>query len=132
MRKTARDFSLEEKTKAGAHHGSFTSTSEQLSCSRPPEGGRALRPPNIRHDDHLNAALRSPALYSAMSNTPCAAAKSIIVDDSPERTMPCRRWSDGLHQADGGKRACGWPRETQTVASDHLPNYFRLYKKLPA
>ena len=54
----------------------------------------------------------------------------IIVDEFTGRTMPGRRWSDGLHQAVEAKEGVRVREENQTVASITFQNYFRLYKKL--
>jgi len=54
----------------------------------------------------------------------------IIVDEFTGRTMPGRRWSDGLHQAVEAKEGVKVRAENQTVASITFQNYFRLYKKL--
>ena len=56
--------------------------------------------------------------------------KVIIVDDNTGREMPGRRWSDGLHQAVEAKEGCAIEKETQTVATITIQNYFRLYEKL--
>ncbi len=54
----------------------------------------------------------------------------IIVDEFTGRLMPGRRWSDGLHQAIEAKEGVRIERETQTLATITIQNYFRLYKKL--
>ena len=54
----------------------------------------------------------------------------IIVDEYTGRLMPGRRWSDGLHQAIEAKEGVRIQRETQTLATITIQNYFRLYKKL--
>ena len=54
----------------------------------------------------------------------------IIVDEFTGRLMPGRRWSDGLHQAVEAKEKVRIERETQTLATITIQNYFRLYKKL--
>ncbi|HPG00295.1 MAG TPA: preprotein translocase subunit SecA [Kiritimatiellia bacterium] len=54
----------------------------------------------------------------------------IIVDEFTGRLMPGRRWSDGLHQAVEAKEGVTIERETQTLATITIQNYFRLYKKL--
>ncbi|HMB79095.1 MAG TPA: SEC-C metal-binding domain-containing protein, partial [Vicinamibacterales bacterium] len=54
----------------------------------------------------------------------------IIVDEFTGRTMPGRRWSDGLHQAVEAKESVRVREENQTVASITFQNFFRLYKKL--
>jgi preprotein translocase subunit SecA len=56
--------------------------------------------------------------------------KVIIVDEFTGRLMPGRRWSDGLHQAVEAKEGVAIERETQTLATITIQNYFRLYQKL--
>src|SRR5712672_694146 len=56
--------------------------------------------------------------------------KVIIVDEQTGRLMTGRRWSDGLHQAVEAKEAVEIERETQTLATITIQNYFRLYEKL--
>ena len=56
--------------------------------------------------------------------------KVIIVDTFTGRKMPGRRWSDGLHQAVEAKEGVQIDRETQTLATITIQNYFRLYEKL--
>ncbi len=54
----------------------------------------------------------------------------IIVDENTGRLMPGRRWSDGLHQAVEAKEGVKIERETQTLATITIQNYFRMYDKL--
>jgi len=56
--------------------------------------------------------------------------KVVIVDEYTGRKMPGRRWSDGLHQAVEAKEGVQIDRETQTLATITIQNYFRLYRKL--
>ncbi len=56
--------------------------------------------------------------------------KVIIVDEFTGRKMPGRRWSDGLHQAVEAKEGVQIDRETQTLATITIQNYFRLYQRL--
>jgi preprotein translocase subunit SecA len=56
--------------------------------------------------------------------------KVLIVDEFTGRLMPGRRWSDGLHQAVEAKEDVAIERETQTLATITIQNYFRLYEKL--
>jgi preprotein translocase subunit SecA len=56
--------------------------------------------------------------------------KVIIVDENTGRLMSGRRWSDGLHQAVEAKEGVAIERETQTLATITIQNYFRLYLKL--
>ncbi len=56
--------------------------------------------------------------------------KVVIVDEFTGRLMPGRRYSEGLHQAIEAKEGVQVERETQTLATVTLQNYFRLYEKL--
>ena len=56
--------------------------------------------------------------------------KVMIVDEFTGRLMPGRRFSDGLHQALEAKENVRIERETQTLATITLQNFFRLYTKL--
>ena len=79
---------------------------------------------------HLNAALRAHAIYKRDVEYIVRNGEVIIVDEFTGRTMPGRRWSDGLHQAVEAKEGVKVRAENQTVASITFQNYFRLYKKL--
>jgi preprotein translocase subunit SecA len=85
---------------------------------------------NIRLMHHLNAALRSHALYHRDVEYIVRNGEVIIVDEFTGRTMPGRRWSDGLHQAIEAKEGVRVREENQTVASITFQNYFRMYSKL--
>jgi preprotein translocase subunit SecA len=56
--------------------------------------------------------------------------KIMIVDEFTGRLLPGRRYSEGLHQAIEAKEGVKVERDTQTLATVTLQNYFRLYKKL--
>ena len=79
---------------------------------------------------HLNAALRAHALYRKDVEYIVRNGEVIIVDEFTGRTMPGRRWSDGLHQAVEAKEGVRVREENQTVASITFQNYFRMYGKL--
>jgi preprotein translocase subunit SecA len=85
---------------------------------------------NIRLMHHLNAALRAHALYHRDVEYIVRNGEVIIVDEFTGRTMPGRRWSDGLHQAVEAKEGVRVREENQTVASITFQNYFRMYAKL--
>jgi preprotein translocase subunit SecA len=85
---------------------------------------------NIRLMHHLNAALRAHTLYKRDVEYIVRNGEVIIVDEFTGRTMPGRRWSEGLHQAVEAKEGVQVREENQTVASITFQNYFRLYKKL--
>jgi preprotein translocase subunit SecA len=85
---------------------------------------------NIRLVHHLNAALRAHALFSKDVEYIVKDGEIVIVDEFTGRTMPGRRWSDGLHQAIEAKEGVNVKQENQTVASITFQNYFRLYNNL--
>jgi preprotein translocase subunit SecA len=94
------------------------------------EGQSLYDPANIRLMHHLNAALRAHALYRKDVEYIVRNGEVIIVDEFTGRTMPGRRWSDGLHQAVEAKEGVRVREENQTVASITFQNYFRMYGKL--
>ncbi|MGH8261295.1 MAG: preprotein translocase subunit SecA, partial [Steroidobacteraceae bacterium] len=94
------------------------------------EGESLYDAANIRLMHHLNAALRAHALYKRDVEYIVREGEVIIVDEFTGRTMPGRRWSEGLHQAIEAKEEVKVREENQTVASITFQNYFRLYKKL--
>ncbi len=79
---------------------------------------------------HLNAALRAHTLYRRDQEYIVRDGEVIIVDEFTGRTLPGRRWSEGLHQAVEAKEGVPIQRENQTLASITFQNYFRMYKKL--
>ncbi|HNP36543.1 MAG TPA: preprotein translocase subunit SecA [Woeseiaceae bacterium] len=85
---------------------------------------------NIRLVHHLNAALRAHAIYQRDIEYIVKDGEIVIVDEFTGRTMPGRRWSDGLHQAIEAKEGVTIKQENQTVASITFQNYFRLYNNL--
>lgn len=85
---------------------------------------------NIRLMHHINAALKAHALFHKNVAYIVQNNEVIIVDEHTGRTMPGRRWSDGLHQAVEAKEGTHIQQETQTLASITFQNYFRLYNKL--
>jgi preprotein translocase subunit SecA len=126
------DYSVDEKqrqthlTEAGHEHVENLMSESGLLR----EGESLYDPANIRLMHHLNAALRAHALYKRDVEYIVRAGEVIIVDEFTGRTMPGRRWSDGLHQAVEAKEGVKIRAENQTVASITFQNYFRLYKKL--
>jgi len=85
---------------------------------------------NIRLLHHLNAALRAHFMFNKDVEYIVKDGEIVIVDEFTGRTMPGRRWSDGLHQAVEAKEGVAVKQENQTVASITFQNYFRLYKNL--
>jgi preprotein translocase subunit SecA len=85
---------------------------------------------NLTLMHHLNAALRALALYQKDVDYIVQDGQVVIVDEFTGRTMPGRRWSEGLHQAVEAKEGVEIQNENQTLASITFQNYFRLYNKL--
>jgi preprotein translocase subunit SecA len=94
------------------------------------EGESLYDAANIRLMHHVNAALRAHNLYQRNVEYIVKNNEVIIVDEFTGRTMPGRRWSDGLHQAVEAKEGVAVQNENQTLASITFQNYFRLYDKL--
>ncbi len=87
-------------------------------------------PVNIPILHHLNSALRAHALFHNNVEYIIQNNEVVIVDEFTGRTMPGRRWSDGLHQAIEAKENVPIQNENQTLATITYQNYFRLYGKL--
>ena len=94
------------------------------------EGDSLYDAGNIRLLHHLNAALRAHAIYQRDVEYIVKDGEVIIVDEFTGRTMPGRRWSDGLHQAIEAKEGVAIRQENQTVAAITFQNFFRLYSNL--
>ncbi len=78
----------------------------------------------------LSQLLRAYVLYEKDDEYVIQDNKIVIVDEFTGRLMAGRRWSDGLHQAVEAKEGVKVEKETQTLATITLQNYFRMYKKL--
>ena len=126
------DYSVDEKGKQVHLTESGHERVEQLMAEATllHEGESLYDTANIRLMHHLNAALRAHALYKRDVEYIVRGGEVIIVDEFTGRTMPGRRWSDGLHQAVEAKEGVRVREENQTVASITFQNYFRLYRKL--
>ena len=126
------DYAVDEKTKQATltedGHEKVEALMVEIGVLR--EGESLYDATNIRLMHHLNAALRAHALYKRDVEYIVRQNEVIIVDEFTGRTMPGRRWSDGLHQAVEAKEGVKVREENQTVASITFQNYFRLYSKL--
>jgi len=87
-------------------------------------------PNNIEIIHHINQALRAHTLFKCDVDYVVQDGEVVIVDEFTGRTMPGRRYSDGLHQALEAKERVKVARENQTLASITFQNFFRMYKKL--
>ncbi|HML19532.1 MAG TPA: preprotein translocase subunit SecA, partial [Candidatus Dependentiae bacterium] len=79
---------------------------------------------------HVEQALKAHALFKRDVDYVVKDNEVLIVDEFTGRILPGRRYSDGLHQALEAKENVTIEKESQTLASITLQNYFRLYKKL--
>ena len=126
------DYSVDEKSKQVHLSEEGHERVEQLMAEAGllREGESLYNSANIRLMHHLNAALRAHSLYHRDVEYIVRNGEAIIVDEFTGRTMPGRRWSDGLHQAVEAKEGVRVREENQTVASITFQNYFRIYTKL--
>ncbi|MDB4409399.1 preprotein translocase subunit SecA [Gammaproteobacteria bacterium] len=126
------DYTLEEKhkqiylTDAGHEHVEELLTGKGLLR----EGESLYDAANLGMMHHLNAAMRATLLFKKDVDYIVQDGKVVIVDEFTGRTMPGRRWSEGLHQAVEAKENVPIQNESQTLASITFQNYFRTYKKL--
>ncbi len=94
------------------------------------EGDSLYAPSNLLKLHHVHSALRAHTLYQRNVDYIVQGGQVIIVDEHTGRTMPGRRWGEGLHQAIEAKEGVRIQAESQTLASTTFQNYFRLYSKL--
>ncbi len=126
------DYSLDEKSKQaflteeGHQHVEELLTKAGLIR----EGESLYDAQNIVLMHHIYAALRAHTLFHRDVDYIVQNGEVVIVDEHTGRTMPGRRWSDGLHQAVEAKEKVKINQENQTLASITFQNFFRLYQKL--
>ncbi|HVZ48765.1 MAG TPA: preprotein translocase subunit SecA, partial [Gemmatimonadaceae bacterium] len=108
-----------EKSDAAAH--------EKLEERRTIETEYALKAEKL---NIIHQLLKAHALYEKDVNYVVQEGQVLIVDEFTGRTMPGRRWSEGLHQAVEAKEGVQVKGETQTLATITIQNYFRMYEKL--
>ena len=94
------------------------------------EGDSLYAPSNLMLLHHVHSALRAHTLYQKNVDYIVQGGQVVIVDEHTGRTMPGRRWGEGLHQAVEAKEGVNIQAESQTLASTTFQNYFRLYGKL--
>ncbi|MCH8087418.1 MAG: preprotein translocase subunit SecA [Chloroflexi bacterium] len=118
----------------------YTVDEQHRSVSLTPEGftkvEKALQIPNLYDPQYyalthyLDNALRAHAMFKRDGHYVVKDGEAIIVDEFTGRLMAGRRYSDGLHQAIEAKEGLNVQRESITLATITLQNYFRLYEKL--
>jgi len=85
---------------------------------------------NVIEAHQINQALKAKVLFRRDQEYLVKDGEVIIVDEFTGRTMPGRRWSDGLHQAVEAKEGVKVQQEQKTIATITVQNYFRQYHKL--
>ena len=85
---------------------------------------------NVVEAHQINQALKAKTLFRRDQEYLVKDGEVIIVDEFTGRTMPGRRWSDGLHQAVEAKEGVKVQQEQKTIATITVQNYFRQYEKL--
>ena len=126
------DFALDEKSKQVNLTEAGHERVEELLISNDllDEGDSLYSPQNISLMHHIGSALRAHCLFQKDVDYVVQNNQIVIVDEFTGRTMPGRRWSEGLHQAVEAKENVKIQQENQTLASITYQNYFRLYEKL--
>jgi preprotein translocase subunit SecA len=126
------DYTVDEKTKQVflSETGHQHLETLLLRAGLIQEGESLYEAHNMIFMHHIYAALRAHSLFHRDVDYIVKQNEVIIVDEHTGRTMPGRRWSDGLHQAIEAKEKVKINQENQTLASITFQNYFRLYQKL--
>ncbi|MEC9256814.1 MAG: preprotein translocase subunit SecA, partial [Pseudomonadota bacterium] len=94
------------------------------------EGDSLYSAGNLSLLHHVHSALKAHAVFQKNVDYIVQNGQVVIVDEHTGRTMPGRRWSEGLHQAVEAKEGLKIQAESQTLASTTFQNFFRLYDKL--
>ena len=118
------DFTVNEKDRAVAL------TEEGLNKLEKIFGFNIFDEKGLLYVHHLETALKANYLFLKDRDYIVKEGKIIIVDEFTGRLLPSRRYSGGLHQAIEAKERVPIQRESRTIATITLQNYFRLYKKL--
>ncbi|MAL99893.1 MAG: preprotein translocase subunit SecA [Alteromonadaceae bacterium] len=126
------DFTLDEKSKQVELTEVGHEKVERLLRERGllEEGDSLYSASNLSLLHHVYSALRAHHLFQKDVDYIVNDGQVVIVDEHTGRTMPGRRWSEGLHQAIEAKEGVPIQAESQTLASTTFQNYFRIYEKL--
>ncbi len=129
---TPEGYQIEERTRsvtltdAGYDHVERLLGQTLFSPDHPEE----MTPQQARLLHHLEQALKAEHTMKKNRDYIIQSQRVVIVDEFTGRTMPGRRWSDGLHQAVEAKEGVPVQQENITYATITLQNYFRMYDKL--
>jgi preprotein translocase subunit SecA len=87
-------------------------------------------PENMELSHHINQALKARTIMTKDVDYVVKDQQVMIVDEYTGRLMPGRRYSNGLHQAIEAKEGIAIRKESQTLATITVQNFFRMYNKL--
>lgn len=119
------DYYIDEKTKSASLSWRGITKLEQI-----------LKIENLYKDlgyeeiHHIENAVRAQAVYEKDKEYIVKDNEVLIVDEHTGRTMPWRRFSEGLHQAIEAKEGVKIQRESKTLATITYQNFFKQYTKL--
>lgn len=125
MLKQDEDYKYDEKTKA-VHL--TEQGADKAECMFKVENLYDVQ--NVDVISHINTALRAHVTLQRDVDYMVVDGEVLIVDQFTGRTMPGRRFSEGLHQAIEAKEGVQIQNESKTMASITFQNYFRMYNKL--
>ena len=124
-------YDLDEKSRSISLTDMGIAEVEQRIPEIDTDAGDGLYDPRFYHlTYYLDNALKAQYLFKRDVNYVVQNGEVIIVDDFTGRLMAGRRYSEGLHEAIEAKEGVQVKRETVTVATITLQNYFRLFEKL--
>jgi len=119
------DFTIDEKSKSGSLTDDGIEKIERMTGI-----SNIYDIEHVEEAHHINQALRAHALYLKDREYIVRDGEVVIVDEFTGRTMPGRRWSDGLHQAIEAKEGLKVQQEQRTLATITFQNYFRTFEVL--
>jgi len=94
------------------------------------EGESLYSPQNLNLLHHVYAGLKAHVMFHKNIEYIVQNNQIVIIDEHTGRTMPGRRWGEGIHQAIEAKEGVNIQAESQTLASTTFQNFFRLYGTL--
>lgn len=119
------DYYIDVKTKTAALSGRWIKKLEEVLGVE-----NLYRDIGFEEIHHIENAVRAQAVYEKDKEYIVKDNEVLIVDEHTGRTMPGRRFSEGLHQAIEAKEAVQIQRESKTMATITYQNFFKQYKKL--
>ncbi len=119
------DFTIDEKTKSGSLTEEGVDKIERMTGI-----SDIYAIEHVEEAHQINQAIKAHALYLKDRDYIVRDGEVVIVDEFTGRTMPGRRWSDGLHQAIEAKEGLRVQQEQRTLATVTFQNYFRTFEVL--